>query len=131
VDKFVRSEDIGYLNDIFKTDHFGNGQGLDPDQKNSPPYAHHGRWGSYFKILFFEFHQVLGKYPDLSDIHLEGCGPLFPFGIEFKLIEVQIGLFGHAQNAAVFEFDAEHRSGARLDLIAEMDSHPSADLDRR
>jgi len=118
------------VNDIFKTDHFGKGQGLDPDQKDGPSNPHDSSRSSYLKILFLEFHQVFGKYPDLSDIYLEGCGPLFFFGIKFKLIQVEIRLFRHAQNAAVLEFDAQHGISPGLNLVAEMNGNSPADLDR-
>jgi len=127
----VRSEDVGDLNDILKTDDLGNLTGLvDPDQENGPSNPYHGGRGSYLKILFLEFQQVLGKHPHLSDVHLEGCGPLFFFGIKFKLIQVEVGLFRHGQDAAVLEFDAQHGIGAGLDVVAEMNGHSYGGLNR-
>jgi hypothetical protein len=126
----LRREDVGDLNHIFKAEDLGNGAGfVDPDQEQGPSNPHHGGRGSYLKVLLFEFQQVLGKYPDLSDIHLERCGPLLFLGIKFKLIQVEVGLFRHAEDAAVFQFDTKHGIGAGLDVVAEMNGHSPGDLD--
>ena len=91
-DEFVRGEYIGYLNSFIETDDIGNRIRFDPDQEKGASNTHHGGGGSYLKIFLFELQQVFGKYPDFSEIHLEGCGPFLFFGIKFKLIQVEIGL---------------------------------------
>ncbi len=87
-DKLVWCEDIGYVNSLIKTDDLGNCLGLYPDQEKGASNTHHGGRGSYLKGLFLELQQVFGKYPDFSEIYLEGRGPFLFLGIKFKLIQV-------------------------------------------
>jgi len=130
VDILLRREDVGDLNHIFETDHLGNCVGLDPYQEEGPPNPHHRGRGPYLKILFLELQEVLGKDPDLSQVHLEGCGPLLFLGVEFKLIQVEVGLFPHGQDAAVLEFDAERGIGAGFDVVAQKNGHSHGHLHR-
>jgi hypothetical protein len=46
------------------------------------------------------------------------------------LIKVEVRLFRHAEDAAVFEFDAHTRISAGLDAIAQMNRHSPGDPDR-
>jgi len=131
VDILLRREDVGDLNHIFETDHLGNCVGLDPYQEEGPPNPHHRGRGPYLKILFLELQEVLGKDPDLSQVHLEGCGPLLFLGVEFKLIQVEVGLFPHGQDAPVLEFDAEHGICGGLDMVAQMNGQSHGGLDGR
>ena len=130
VDKWATLEVTGDLNHILKAGYVGD-TFFDPDQKQGPSNTNHRGGGSYLKILFLEFHQVLGKDPDLSDVHSERCGPLFLVGIEFKLIQVEVGLLPHGQDTAVLEFNAQRGFRACLDVISEMNGHSGGDLDRR
>jgi len=102
---------------------------FDPDQEQGPSNAHHGGGGPNLKVLFLELQQILGKYPDLSEVHLEGCGPRFLIGIEFKPIEVEVGLLPHGQDAAVLEFDAQHGCRVGLDMVPQLDGHSHGGLD--
>ena len=127
-DKLVRSEDVGDLNDIFKTNHLGHHSGQDPYEKDGPTDACHRGRGPDLKIPFFELQEVPGKYPDLANVHREGGRTILCLGIKFELRQVEVGLFSHTEYAGVVEFDAQHGTRSGLDAVAEMNRHSSRHL---
>ena len=62
-----------------------------------------GGGGFYLKGPFFEFHQVFCEHLEFSRHHTESGVSLLLFGIELKLVQMNIRLFTHGHIAAVSE----------------------------
>lgn len=98
-----RIELIGHLQHTLKANNLGNVLINDPDHVNGAANTDNGGGGFDLKIPFFEFHQVFCKHFEFADHHTEFGVPFLLFGIELKMIQMEIRLFTHGHVAAVFE----------------------------
>ena len=87
----------------FKTDDFGKGAINDPDHIKGAAYTNDGGRSLNLKVFLFEFHQVLGKYFELTCQQAKFGVSFLSFRVKFKFIQMEIRFFSHGHKAAVSE----------------------------
>lgn len=98
---------IGHFQHARKANNLRNVSIHDPDHINGAANTNNGGGGFYLKGPFFEFHQVFREHLEFARHHTESGVSLLLFGIELKLVQMNIRFFTHGHIAAVFKYQVQ------------------------
>ena len=102
-----RIELVGHLQHALEANDLGNVLVHDPDHIDGAANTNNGGGGFDIKSPFLEFQQVFCEYLQLARHHTEAGASLLLFGIELKLVQVEIRFLAHCHVASVLKFQPE------------------------
>ncbi len=89
----------------------------DPDHVNRTANTDNGGGCFDLKCPFLKFHQVFGKDLEFAHCHPEFGVSRLLFGIELKLVQMEIRFFTHGHETTVFKCQAQPCVWTAFDLV--------------